>query len=270
MPNELDELFDELGGDDEKGGEGTGDAEAGGTEGDDETGDETDGETGGETGTADDDDKGNETGGEEGNLPPDEDDDLTILRNQNAALLARLNALESVATPAKPAGATEETKPPVAESGKPKFLTDEDDIDDILSEREKLEGLLQRVYERAREDALPQEYRNLPSFLGEQVQRQMVLREGIREFFNANSDLLAVRKTVGAVTNEVVAEHPDWNLAQVLTEAETRTRTLLGIKKPKVKTDERNPALGGKGSSRKKTGDNRTAMQKEIDDLIDL
>lgn len=274
MDKELDDLFDGLeggsvAGDDETG-NGTDDDETGGS--DDATHDEElDGDEGKEGETT------GETPGEATGETTDETgevDPVESLRAQNAALIARLNALEAanLATPAKPVGATGATTPTPAAvvPGKPKFLTENDDIDDILSERDKLEGLLQRVYERAREDALPQEYKNLPSFLGEQVQRQMVLREGIREFFSANSDLLAVRKTVGALTNEVVAEHPEWNLSQVLTEAETRTRTLLGIKKPVVKTDGRNPALGGKGSSRKKTGDTRTSMQKELDDLIDL
>ena len=274
MDKELDDLFDELeggsvAGDDETG-NGTDDDGTGGS--DDATHDEElDGDEGKEGETT------GETPGEATGETTDETgevDPVESLRAQNAALIARLNALEAanLATPAKPVGATGATTPTPAAvvPGKPKFLTDEDDIDDILSERDKLEGLLQRVYERAREDALPQEYKDLPSFLGEQVQRQMVLREGIREFFSANSDLLAVRKTVGALTNEVVAEHPEWNLSQVLTEAETRTRTLLGIKKPVVKTDGRNPALGGKGSSRKKTGDTRTSMQKELDDLMDL
>ena len=274
MDKELDDLFDELEGgsvagevDDDETGNGTDDDETGGS--DDATHDDgLDGEEG----------KEGEATGEATGETTDETDETEVsvesLRAQNAALIARLNALEAanLATPAKPVGATGATTPTPAAvvPGKPKFLTENDDIDDILSERDKLEGLLQRVYERAREDALPQEYKDLPSFLGEQVQRQMVLREGIREFFSANSDLLAVRKTVGALTNEVVAEHPEWNLSQVLTEAETRTRTLLGIKKPVVKTDGRNPALGGKGSSRKKTGDTRTSMQKELDDLMDL
>jgi len=274
MDKELDDLFDELesgsvAGDDETG-NGTDDDETGGS--DDATHDEElDGDEGKEgeaTGEALGEATG-ETTDETGEVDP-----VESLRAQNAALIARLNALEAanLATPAKSAGATGATTPTPAAvvPGKPKFLTDEDDIDDILSERDKLEGLLQRVYERAREDALPQEYKDLPSFLGEQVQRQMVLREGVREFFSVNPDLLAVRKTVGALTNEVVAEHPEWNLSQVLTEAETRTRTLLGIKKPVVKTDGRNPALGGKGSSRKKTGDTRTSLQKELDDLMDL
>ena len=282
MDKELDDLFDELEGgsvagevDDDETGNGTDDDETGGS--DDATHDDgLDGEEGKE-GEAPGEATGEALGAATGETM-DETDETEVsvesLRAQNAALIARLNALEAanLATPAKPVGATGATTPTPAAvvPGKPKFLTENDDIDDILSERDKLEGLLQRVYERAREDALPQEYKDLPSFLGEQVQRQMVLREGVREFFSANSDLLAVRKTVGALTNEVVAEHPEWNLSQVLTEAETRTRTLLGIKKPVVRTDGRNPALGGKGSSRKKTGDTRTSMQKELDDLMDL
>jgi len=156
---------------------------------------------------------------EESEQPPVVEDETTILRNQNAALLARLNALEAKALAPTPksasAAGSEAPAPSAVAPGKPKFLTETDDIDDILSDREKLEGLLQRVYEQARNDALPQEYRNLPSFLGEQVQRQMVLREGIKEFFTENSDLLVVRQTVGAVTNEIVAEHPEWNLGPV-------------------------------------------------------
>ena len=76
--------------------------------------------------------------------------------------------------------------------------------------------------------------------------------------------------------NEVVAEHPEWTLKQVMEDAGNRTMTLLGIKKGAAAPEggpgkKRNPALPDKGTgSRKANADTRSSIQKEIDELVDF
>ena len=191
----------------------------------------------------------------------EEPDELTTYKTQNAALLERLNVIEGKQ---KPAEVIKEEEPPAEVS----FLGEEDDIDSYLNDKTKLNGLLVKVYNKALADAGTQFNGNVPSVVVEQIQKHMILKEGIDEFFSANKDLVPVRKTVGAITNEIVAEHDDWTLKEVLVETEKRSRETLGIKKKVETTRERNPALVDKGSSRKKVTDQRSPVQKEVDDLI--
>ena len=184
-----------------------------------------------------------------------------VLKKQNEALLKRLDEIEGKQKPAKVA----EKEEPAAEVS---FLGEEDDIDSYLNDKTKLNGLLVKVYNKALADAGTQFNGNVPSVVVEQIQKHMILKEGIDEFFSANKDLVPVRKTVGAITNEIVAEHDDWTLKEVLVETEKRSRETLGIKKKVETTRKRNPALVDKGSSRKKVTDQRSPVQKEVDDLI--
>ena len=205
---------------------------------------------------------------------PEPEDELTLLRNQNAALLARIDEVEGrkLVVPAEP----EPTPEPVKEIS---FLGEDVDVDELIGDRAKLNALLVGVYKKALEDsqvgARESTLRAIPQMIVNQVQKQMVLREGITEFFKENKDLTVARRTMGALMNEVVGEHPEWGLKEVMEEAGTRTRKVLGLKRQVTVVDkkggDRNPAFVDKGNSgRVKTSDQRSGIQKEIDDLIDL
>jgi len=212
---------------------------------------------------------------------PEEDepeDEVASLKNQNELLLRRLDALEGkskdvVKEPDDPGEKPDEKKPI-------SFLTDDDDIDEILSKKEKLNEFALRIYQKAIDDASSSTresvFRSIPQVVVQQVQQQMVLREGINEFFKENKDLIPARKTVGAFANEVVAEHPEWTLKEVFVEAEKKTREALGIKKRALKEvakseGDRNPALVGKIKGNKaKDSDRRSGLQTEIDDIINI
>ena len=195
------------------------------------------------------------------------EDELTTYKNQNAALLARLEKLEG--TTLQPA---ESIKPDETPSEKPQFLTEDDDIDDILADKGKLNDLMVMVYNKAIEASNDRTSKtmqaSLPETVTRYVQKHLILRDGINEFFDGNKDLLAVRKTVGAITDEVISEHGDWNLHDVLVEAGKRTREVTGIKVRKQVDRKRNPALAANATARKKASDQRTAEQKEIDDIL--
>uniref|UniRef100_A0A6M3K7Q6 Uncharacterized protein n=1 Tax=viral metagenome TaxID=1070528 RepID=A0A6M3K7Q6_9ZZZZ len=206
------------------------------------------------------------------------EDEVASLKNQNELLLRRLDALEGkskdvVKEPDDPGEKPDEKKPI-------SFLTDDDDIDEILSKKEKLNEFALRIYQKAIDDASSSTresvFRSIPQVVVQQVQQQMVLREGINEFFKENKDLIPARKTVGAFANEVVAEHPEWTLKEVFVEAEKKTREALGIKKRALKEvakseGDRNPALVGKIKGNKaKDSDRRSGLQTEIDDIINI
>ena len=192
----------------------------------------------------------------------EETNPLKISENQNKLLLTRIEELEGKVTPELEEESEEETPEVVS------FLADDDDIDAVLNDKTKLNALLVSVYNKAIVDSGMNAQGVAPNVVTEQIEKYMTLKGGIDEFFSANEDLLPVRKTVGAITNEIVAEHEDWTLKKVLVEAEKRTRESLGIKKKVKVKSKRNPALIKKGSNRKAGSDTRTSMQKDIDDLI--
>jgi hypothetical protein len=211
---------------------------------------------------------------------PDETEDLTsedLLKKQNELLLARIEELEGkrLKTPVTDPVATKtdlETK-----TDQLKFISDDADIDELIGSREGLEAFAQKIYAQAVEAASTQIQTaygsQLPNVITQQVQTQLDMTRGIEDFFSANPDLKVVRRTVGAVTDEVVAEHPDWGLVQVLEEAGKRTRGALGMQvlkqektKTKIKTSA--PAFATNQTARRPNTDNRSGLQREIDSLI--
>jgi len=190
---------------------------------------------------------------------------------QNEALLKRLEEVESrLAKPVEVVKVVEKPKDEIS------FLNDDDDIDSILNNKEKLNELAVRIYRKAIEDSGKHTSENMQNFVPqavvEHVQKHLILKEGIDSFFKENSDLLAVRKTVGAITNDVVAEHGDWTLSQILDEAGKRSREVTGIKKRNDANinDNRNPAFAGGNGGRKLVNENVSAIEKQISDLIDI
>jgi len=213
---------------------------------------------------------------------PEDKDEVVSLREQNKLLLERVEALEGGASK-KP---EPEAEPAAEAEPEPEkilnFLADEDDVDGLLGSKEKLEAFAQRIYKKAVEDAggstRESILRVIPNMMVEQVQKQLVLREAIMDYFKANEDLAVAKRTFGGLMNEVVGEHPDWKIKEVLEEAGNKTRTVLGIKKQAVhllddgggdKGKGRSPAFvdGNKGG-RKQSSDRRSGLQREIDDVL--
>ena len=203
------------------------------------------------------------------------EDELTQLRNQNKLLLERLEAMPmtQVADYVKPVEPTVIVEPEKVEDIK--FIEEGADIDELLGSAERLNALLNRVYsmgvEKAVNSGREATIRSIPQIVMSSVQNQLFFREGIKDFFDANPNLKVARRTVGAVMNEVAAEHPDWKFGEVLNEAGNRTYKALGLKKETTlkEVKSRNPALpDGTSSGRKKEKDFATDLQKEINEII--
>jgi hypothetical protein len=207
------------------------------------------------------------------------EDELTSLKKQNELLLQRLEELAS----GKPAASSPVTTPP-KEKEEPKedddikFINEDTQLDDLLDDRNKLNKLLNVVYKRGLEASrglLPtieeKILRGLPRTIMAQVQQQAYMQAAVDNLFKEYPALNPVRKTVGAIATEVAAEHADWPLDKVFTEAAERAHKVLGIKKEVIRREEgktKNPAFIDASSGRNKESDTRTSMQKEIDELL--
>lgn len=207
-----------------------------------------------------------------------EEDEVTTLRNANKSLMERLEAVEAarLAGP-KPVEAAKpvEVKPVEAI----KFIADDADIDEILDSREKLNELLNVVYNKAKEDSAVGSREgiltSIPSVIMSQVRQQLYIHKNIEGFFNEHKQLVPVKKTVGAIANEVAAEHADWSMPDVLKETANRAYKVLGLKqqveegkKGGDNNDLENASFVDAKGGRKKIADVRSGVQKEIDDLL--
>jgi len=114
----------------------------------------------------------------------------------------------------------------------------------------------------------------VPNVVGSYVNRQSAMRDIAKQFYGEHPNLKPVKVFVGNVANEVAAEHPEWNVVQVLSEAATRAYTTLGIAKEVKKQEQADaakptkPSLPGGSQSVKSKPAPSGGLIDEINDLI--
>lgn len=150
------------------------------------------------------------------------------------------------------------------------------DIDEVLSSGENLNKLLLAVYNRGLEQSTRMAQESwqaaVPNVVREHVTQHMTMRELVDNFYAENSDLVNVRKTVGAIANEISQENPNLTLDEVFAEAAKRTRETLGLS-AQGNTQQQNvpkpnlPTRRQPGNRRNGTNQ-LTGVAKEIDDLL--
>lgn len=150
------------------------------------------------------------------------------------------------------------------------------DIDDVLSSSENLNKLLLAVYNQGLQESIRMAGEHFsttgPSMIQQHVNQHLTMRELVDNFYQENQDLLSVRKTVGAIANEVSQEDPNLTIEQVFAEAAKRTREALGI--PAPSNSQRDQRERPNLPSRRQPGNRRngtnqlSGIAKEIDDLI--
>ena len=144
----------------------------------------------------------------------------------------------------------------------------ETSFDEILGDQELFVEFMQNVMGMATERSVERVSTTMPQYVMNQIQQQQVLTDASTAFYGANKNLVPHKKIVGMLTNEVIAEHQDWSLEQVLSETADRAHTLLNLKQDAINQDTKvvaptggKPALnskvrGGKKSAPKLTNSN--------------
>jgi len=216
--------------------------------------------------------------------PAEGDVDPTVkaLQDQVATLLEKVESLQGAA-PAAPAAEADGETPttPASNTLAAAELYDfvgDADLDTILSSKDDFNKFLSNVVNSTINTTTENIYKNLPSAVSSQVTQQNGLKAIVDEFYEANADLLPVRKTVAAVSNEVAGEHPDFTLQQIFEETEIRTRKMLGLKKGEAvvekpetpaATPPKKPALPGKQGGRSGGGGKKLSVQdRHISDVL--
>ena len=200
--------------------------------------------------------------------PPVEEapkDEMTLLKEQNALLIARLNEIqEQVNKGEKP----KEVEPPKTEEGvqqpaapQTSDIFDGQDFDEVLSDKGKFLSMLGKALQIAHSHTVETIYKNmassLPQVVSEQVNYNQKISEVVKEFYKSNDDLAAVKPTVQAVMQSVQGKNPGKDLAEILTITAEETRKLLGLRPKGVTPPASNqipPSAPGTGSTRMSGG----------------
>ncbi len=203
------------------------------------------------------------------------------IKERNKLLLARIEEL----TPVPGVTATPLPKP-IEDKGEPSpiplvptkveevdFLAGQS-VDDLIDDPKKLNTLLNSIYLKARDDAKEDAAKAvltaLPGVVSSEVTATTNTNAVVSEFYQNNEDLVVVKKTVMAVAAQVHADKPEFGYKEVLNEAASRTRKLLGLRTPVPKTNTKfdDPAFAGGGTPRKPAHSGPKTLQHEIDELI--
>lgn len=149
------------------------------------------------------------------------------------------------------------------------------EFEDIVNDKSTFERFMRDVLSRYEVSRVRRDTLVAPQLVSRQVQYFMNLNEAVRTFYDANKDLANVKPLVGAFTNKIVAEHPDWSLPQVMEEAAKSTRQAIGLGVSQAKAQgQAKPSQPVKPSfvapsTTRKVQPKSTELQKQIDDLID-
>lgn len=218
--------------------------------------------------------------------PPGESDRYKELEEQNKRLLERIDRISRL--PVEPPRTEDDRLIAPSEEKGPEPLEDFDfikgrSLEEITEDPKLFNELLNDVYKRGYEVALERvapvasekTLTSIPQVVVRYVRQHMAMADIVKDFYKENEDLIPVKRTVGAMANEVYAEHPDWKVAEVLTEAAKRSRDVLGMKEKvrrgeKPPGKEKSPAFADAGGNRGGPAPKPSKLEREIGELIDL
>ena len=167
----------------------------------------------------------------------EEKTELQLLQEQNALLIERLNLLQNQINgnapkvDSKPVEAAKpiEPSPPKEIEGATDIFAGQD-FDDVLSDKEKFIGMLARYGQVVMQETYRTIASTLPNIVNEQVNYQSNTKKMADEFYAANEDLAAVKPTVSAVMQTIIAENPGKGMDEILILTANKTRQILGLR----------------------------------------
>jgi len=201
--------------------------------------------------------EGEKVEGMEEEVIPPVVDEVTALREQVSSLTQLVDSLSA------PKVATEVAAEPEIDL---KELMDGADFDEIMEHKDKFMSFLGSVIKAASKATVTHVQGIVPQVVTQQTSMTKV-RE---EFYNTYPELGAVKQYVANVANTVAAEHPDWQVGQVLAEAAKVSKAALNIQAiPPVKPKVTPPVLPGGTQTSRRTPPSKSSLQSEIDEFIE-
>lgn len=150
------------------------------------------------------------------------------------------------------------------------FVTD-DEYDNLVGDPKAFNSMLNKVYRQAladsRELLLKNASKELTPFVKEQINQHTIAAE----FYRANPDLVKVRSFVGHVADEVAAQNPDLELADILAKVAPEVRKRLGEQQAAsgARPVVQNPGFAGSNNGAKRPARSTpiTPDEKELADI---
>ncbi len=158
------------------------------------------------------------------------------------------------------------------------FLTDEDDIEDIIRDPEKFNSILNKVLSKGIEIGKQQIKtlnESMPNAIEENVNQINKLHKMTEEFYSTNNDLKPFKKAVSAIFETEVAKDPSKNYKDILKAVADETRKSLNLPAPSDKNPEDNkdkergtPKLPKKGSQQRASAKSKPSpLISELDEM---
>ena len=197
--------------------------------------------------------------------------EIARLRQQLEEANARF--IEKQAPVSKPS----ESAPPTTIQARD-FLPEGVDVEDVLTDKNKLNNLLNQVFQTAVVETTQRMALSLPDIVEAQVRQQTALRQSVESFYTKHPHLTGFKRTVSAAATEIAAANPDWSVDQVFDAAAVKATELIGLQQQtvaqtpaqvaqvgqKLKSPALAPTKGGRGQK----GSDMTKLQKEIEDML--
>lgn len=198
--------------------------------------------------------------------------EIARLRQQLEEANARF--IEKQAPVSKPKEAT----PPTTIQARD-FLPEGVDVEDVLTDKNKLNNLLNQVFQTAVVETTQRMALSLPDIVEAQVRQQTALRQSVESFYTKHPHLTGFKRTVSAAATEIAAANPDWSVDQVFDAAAVKATELIGLQQQtvaqtpaqvapagqKLKSPALAPTKGGRGAK----GSNVTKLQQEIAEMLE-
>ena len=194
--------------------------------------------------------------------------EIARLRQQLEEANARF--IEKQAPVSKPS----ESAPPTTIQARD-FLPEGVDVEDILTDKSKLNSLLNQVFQTAIVETTQRMALSLPDIVEAQVRQQSALRQSVDSFYTKHPHLTGFKRTVSAAATEIAAANPDWSVDQVFDAAAVKASELIGLQQQtaaqtpaQVGQKLQSPALAPTKGGRGQKGSGMTKLQKEIEDML--
>ena len=182
-------------------------------------------------------------------------------------LMEKISNLEKeLAKKAEPATKSEPVKEEEVESID--FLSDVDDVYDLVMDKERFNKLLNTVYQQGRKQTSESLLRQLPDIVRHNVQLLVGLQQAAQTFYTENPDLKPHAKTVAEVYEVLASENPDMTVEELFGLLSNKVRERLKLRKKVTEHTPTKPALppGTKNAARNmKTKPDISAIMAEIE-----
>ena len=213
-------------------------------------------------------DQGEEVPAADANAEHSAADELSLLKQQNEALLQQLNALSTRKVQEEKPVEEQETGKKLEESE----LFGEWTYDAIVEDENSFKRFLGEFANKVKTSTEESILRKIPGTVSKLTNEQIEARNTVNQFYEEHPQLAQTKPYMAQIVTTVSAEHADWGLEQVLTESANRAYKALGLQKQAAQPAKaQKPAFAGPASGKRtSTAEAKSRLEKELEELMEL